>query len=210
MYTNVNGFKFYGDPGQRQEKIIKEVNKLTSTKIPEVENGMCYTLSIQFIIEHLRRQTGQTAEQTFDNLTKDIVKAKQLAANFRTYYNGTIEPINVVSNAKTFIEAMSSKEFSTDANYSGFSYGAAVPAIIPFNASTRALLVVFFFNSLVSGKLCGHATALVEDSGSYYFYEPNYGVCLPQYPNDIFTNFVPNIYGTGNLEFYVFPVIDKP
>lgn len=195
------GYHFYGNEQQTQGELIDWINAEFDPPIEQIEDGMCYMLAMQFLLDYLRGQRGATPEHTFDHLTGDKVYLRQIAGNYREYIEHGFPSEEIETLTPHYIELLSyGKLEAAEAFrfYPGTSYNPSL------DSPAKGHLVVFYFEE--GGETYGHAVAVVRVGDTYCLYDPNYGIFRIDDPKRIYTQVLPDIYCPAGIHGMAFTV----
>lgn len=195
-------FHFYGEKEQSQGQLIEVINREFSPPIPQIEQGMCYMLAIQFLLDYLKDPKGASPEGTFDHITADKAYLRQIAGNFREYSDrGTLLPVPESTQRYVDLLSRTRSEARLLANFSTRSIDR--PAI---DNPARGHLVIFYFQNESGTKTFGHAVAVVRDQDTHCLYDPNFGIYRTKNPDDIYLGVLPMIYNPRYLEGSIYAI----
>jgi hypothetical protein len=194
----------HGNRNQFQKNLIMGVNAYAKSELPLIKNGMCYMLTLHWILEYLNAnpKTANTANNVFDMMTANIAVLRQVAQNFSSYIsnalnhqidklaNDEIAFLNLIKEQSSdFVELLSRGTRNAQPYLPTFKI-IPTPEImldISLTPQTEAYLVLFYFNS--QGKRYGHAVGMIANAANdFRIYDPNAGVYTSTVLTDIFAS----------------------
>ncbi|RKJ31341.1 hypothetical protein D7X25_36040 [bacterium 1XD42-8] len=197
----------YGNTNQFQENLIKGVNNYFNPPLKWIENGMCYMLTMEWILKYLEQtvKNADTAKVVFDFLTADISELRMVANNFMAYTKGLLKieegkakdvevrRMEYIINEAAIIVRMLSRNTRTATAYlPTFPIMPTPTALgnISLQPQTEAYFILFRFED--KGKIHGHAIGMIADSNrDYYIYDPNFGIIRATNISDVFASVLP-------------------
>lgn len=203
----------HGNRNQFQANLIKGVNSYFKPPLKWIEQGMCYMLTMDWILKYLEQpvKNANTANEVFDLITADIVELRMVANNFMAYAKGLLEIEDgkaqdtelrqmqyIIKEASTIVRMMSRNTRTATAYLPTFHIIPTPTALgnIRLQPQTEAYLILFFFEN--DGKTHGHAIGMIaENNHDYYIYDPNAGVIRATIISDVFASVLP--WYTTNL-----------
>lgn len=198
-------YDFYGDRNQCQKALITFVNNQFQPPISEIEGGMCYMLSMQFLLDYLSHTNpAQTAEAVFDTLTSRQDQGaylRQVAGNFRAYIDSRFSLKNLDAQTGTYIQELSRGQCRAT-HLTSFTTHTPPSVISEPSSPRRGLLLVLYYQN--NSGTHGHAVAVVQDAGNYALYDPNYGICRFNAVTDICNTALPAIYAPTGMREHLY------
>lgn len=195
-------FHFYGEEEQSQGKLIEVINREFDPPIPQIEQGMCYMLAIQFLLDYLGDVEHALPERIFDRITADHAYLRQIAGNFREYKDHG-RSLTVAEATQRYVELLS-KRHSEARLVGSFSIGTILrPAI---DNPVRGHLILFYFKNESGTRMFGHAVAAVQDQDTYCLYDPNFGIYRTKNADDIYRDVLPTVYNPRYIDGSIYAV----
>lgn len=197
----------HGNSNQFQANLIKGVNSYFNPPLKWIENGMCYMLTMDWILKYLEQpaKNANTANIVFDSLTADISELRMVANNFMAYVKDVLEiedgkakdaeirRMQYIIKEAAMIVKMLSRNTRTATAYLPTFYVVPTPRAlgkICLQPQTEAYLILFRFEN--EGKIHGHAIGMIADSNrDYYIYDPNFGIIRATNISDVFAYVLP-------------------
>lgn len=197
----------YGNQNQFQGNLIKGVNSYFNPPLKWIQNGMCYMLTLDWILKYLEEPAKKrnTAERVFDLITADIAELRMVANNFAAYAKdipevekGTEKDVEIrwmnyiIKQAKVLVSMLSRNTRTLSAYLPTFNIVPTPTALgnIRIIPRTEAYLILFQFEA--EGKTHGHAIGMIADSArDYRIYDPNFGIISATVISDVFALVLP-------------------
>lgn len=207
--------KKHGEESQFQNNLIKGVNLYAKSEFALIKNGMCYMLTLYWILLYLHvlkdDKTTDTANTVFDDMTGNIELLEDVAKKFSDYKSNVfklnqsvkneIEFMNLIkTEASMFVKFLSNGTRVIHSLFPTFSLSSPLPANLSLAPQTEAYFILFSFDDL-NGKRKGHAIGMIANANNdFYIYDPNAGIYHSDTLTDVFTNIVPNCFsGSSNI-----------
>lgn len=197
----------YGNQNQFQENLIKGVNSYFNPPVKWIQNGMCYMLSLDWILKYLEEPAKKrnTAERVFDLITADIAELRMVANNFAAYAKnipeiekGETKDVElrwmeyIIKQAAVLVSMLSRNTRTATAYLPTVNIVPTPTALgnIRILPRTEAYFILFQFEA--EGRTHGHAIGMIADSaGDYRIYDPNFGIIRATVLTDVFALVLP-------------------
>ena len=195
----------HGTIDQFQENLIKGVNAFAKPELPLIKNGMCYMLTLHWILEYLNTNSKDqnTAATVFDLMTVNIAALRQIAQNFSSYKSNELKYVKLGNDGISWTKLIKeqvcdfvmilSKQTRTAhfllSDLSIFPHSDAFSSItlVP---QTEAYLILFKFKC--KEEIHGHAIGMIANANNdFRIYDPNCGIYTSTVLTDVFATILP-------------------